>query len=83
VVDLKSTHVNECSRFLRLHDFALVEAAHARFVPHGYPRHVHDYFVIGLVENGAGGPLADTSERQKALSVDAGKDNNNVEVVPF
>src|ERR1700721_811719 len=50
---MKGTPKNEWSRYYRLHDFEPVEALHARFVSHRYPRHVHDYFVIGLVENGA------------------------------
>ncbi len=52
MVDMKSPHMNEWSRYYRLHDFESVEALHARFVSHRYPRHVHDYFVIGLVESG-------------------------------
>jgi AraC-like DNA-binding protein len=50
---MKSTHKNEWSRYQRLDEFESVEALHARFVSHRYPRHVHDYFVVGLVENGA------------------------------
>lgn len=30
-----------------------IDALHARFVTHKYPRHAHEYFVIGLVESGA------------------------------
>jgi AraC-like DNA-binding protein len=29
-----------------------VSALHARFIAHRYPRHAHDYFVIGYVESG-------------------------------
>jgi hypothetical protein len=49
---MKSTHENEWSRYYRLHEFGSMEALHARFVSHRYARHVHEYFVIGLVENG-------------------------------
>src|SRR5271154_864560 len=42
----------EWSRYYRLPIDSL-EALHACFVTHCYPRHVHDYFVIGLVESGA------------------------------
>lgn len=41
----------EWSRFYRYGDG--VSALHARFVSHRYPRHSHDYFVVGLVESGA------------------------------
>lgn len=41
----------ERSRFYRYGDG--VSALHARFVGHRYPRHSHDYFVVGLVECGA------------------------------
>jgi AraC-like DNA-binding protein len=53
MIDAKSTSKNEWSRYYRLHEFESVEALHAHFVSHRYPRHVHDYFVVGLVENGA------------------------------
>lgn len=43
---------SEWSRYYRL-PVNSVEALHARFVTHCYPRHSHDYFVIGLVESGA------------------------------
>jgi AraC-like ligand binding domain len=43
---------SEWSRYYRL-PVDSVEALHARFVTHSYPRHSHDYFVIGLVESGA------------------------------
>jgi AraC-like DNA-binding protein len=43
---------SEWSRYFRLPVHS-VEALHARFVTHCYPRHVHDYLVIGLVESGA------------------------------
>lgn len=42
----------EWSRFYRLGKRFPVDALHARFVRHRYPRHVHDYFVIGLVASG-------------------------------
>ncbi len=42
----------EWSRYYRLDDAGSVAALHARFVTHRYPRHVHDYFVVGLVESG-------------------------------
>ncbi len=42
----------EWSRYYRL-PATSVEALHARFITHSYPRHAHDYFVIGLVESGA------------------------------
>lgn len=43
----------EWSRYYRLGGSKPVEALHARFIGHRYPRHVHDYFVVGLVESGA------------------------------
>lgn len=43
----------EWSKFYRFDEVNAVEALHARFVGHRYPRHVHDYFVVGLVESGA------------------------------
>jgi AraC-like DNA-binding protein len=50
---MNTTVKNEWSRYYRWDEFASVEALHARFVSHRYSRHVHDYFVIGLVEDGA------------------------------
>ena len=46
-----SSRSAEWSRFYRYGDG--VSALHARFVSHRYPRHSHDYFVVGLVESGA------------------------------
>jgi AraC-like DNA-binding protein len=43
----------EWSKFYRYSDDGEVSALHARFVTHRYPRHSHDYFVVGLVESGA------------------------------
>jgi AraC-like DNA-binding protein len=43
----------EWSRYYRLPVCDSIEALHARFVTHRYPRHTHDYLVIGLVESGA------------------------------
>jgi len=43
----------EWSKFYRYDDGGGVSALHARFVTHRYPRHSHDYFVVGLVESGA------------------------------
>jgi len=43
----------EWSRYYRLSGFNSVEALHARFVTPRYPRHAHDYFVIGAIEAGA------------------------------
>jgi AraC-like DNA-binding protein len=42
----------EWSRYYRLDDGGSAAALHARFVTHRYPRHAHDYFVVGLVESG-------------------------------
>ena len=50
---MKHDDKREWSRYYRLAQPNSVEALHARFVAHRYPRHVHDYFVIGLVESGA------------------------------
>src|SRR5258707_1309492 len=52
-MDVKRTGNNEWSRYYRLPGSASVEVLHAHFVSHRYARHVHDYFVVGLVENGA------------------------------
>jgi len=43
----------EWSRYYRLDEFDSTGALHARFVTHRFPRHVHDYFVVGLVEAGS------------------------------
>jgi AraC-like DNA-binding protein len=53
VMDIKQTNDNEWSRYYRWQGSESVEILHAHFVSHRYARHVHDYFVIGLVENGA------------------------------
>ena len=50
---MKNTDTNEWSRYYRLDKSGSVEALHARFVSHRYPRHAHDYFVVGLVDSGA------------------------------
>lgn len=42
----------EWARFYRYEDTGDVTALHARFISYKYPRHSHDYFVIGLVERG-------------------------------
>jgi AraC-like DNA-binding protein len=42
----------EFSRFYRLFE-GKVEAMHARFKRHRYPRHAHDYLVVGLIPSGA------------------------------
>ena len=44
---------NEWSQYYRLPICNSIEALHARFVTHRYPRHAHDYLVIGLIESGA------------------------------
>ncbi len=49
----RSTSGSEWSRYYRLDGPISVEALHAHFVAHRYPRHVHDYLVVGLVESGA------------------------------
>jgi AraC-like DNA-binding protein len=41
----------EWSRYYRL-DSGSSGALHAQFVAHRYPRHMHDFFVVGLVERG-------------------------------
>jgi len=48
---MKTSGHGEWSRYYRLDE--TLEALHARFVTHQYARHVHDYFVVGLVESGA------------------------------
>jgi AraC-like DNA-binding protein len=53
VVNMKSSSKREWSRYYRLDESNSVEALHAQFVTHHYPRHTHDYFVVGLVESGA------------------------------
>lgn len=42
----------EWSRYFRCPDLHGIEALHARFVRHRFSNHAHDYFVIGLVEQG-------------------------------
>ena len=49
---MASGQADEWSRFYRLGDAESTTALHARFLTHRYPRHVNDYFVIGLVESG-------------------------------
>ncbi len=43
----------EWSRYYRVPGRPSVGALHARFVSHHYPRHAHEYFVVGLVDRGA------------------------------
>lgn len=43
----------EWSRYYHLDEFPSTSALHGRFVTHRYPRHVHGYFVFGLIEAGA------------------------------
>jgi AraC-like DNA-binding protein len=43
----------EWSRYYHDPGITGLEALHARFVGHRYPRHAHDYSVIALVESGA------------------------------
>jgi hypothetical protein len=43
----------EWSRFYHVKGWNSLEALHARFVTHRYPRHTHEYFVVGLIETGA------------------------------
>ncbi len=43
----------EWSRYYRLDEFDSTGALHGHFVTHRYPRHVHDHFVVGLVERGS------------------------------
>lgn len=43
----------EWARYYRFDDANWGGALHARFIAHRYPRHTHDYFVVGLVESGA------------------------------
>lgn len=50
---MESTGKREWSRYYRFDEANSVEALHAHFVEHRYPRHVHHYFVVGLVESGA------------------------------
>lgn len=42
----------EWTRYYRLRTVSGVTALHARFLAHRYPRHAHEYFVIGLIESG-------------------------------
>jgi AraC-like DNA-binding protein len=42
----------EWSRYYRIRVPGSVEALHARFIRHQYPRHRHEYFVVGLIESG-------------------------------
>ena len=42
----------EWTRFYRIRAVSGVTALHARFVAHRYPRHAHEYSVVGLVERG-------------------------------
>ena len=44
--------LDEWSRYFRRPDMHGIEALHARFVRHRFSNHAHDYFVIGLVEEG-------------------------------
>lgn len=43
----------EWSRYYRDERLGGVDALHARFVRHRYPRHAHEYAVVALVERGA------------------------------
>ena len=43
---------HEWSKYYRIPGTS-IEALHAGFVTHQYPRHSHDFFVIGLIEAGA------------------------------
>jgi AraC-like DNA-binding protein len=43
---------DEWSRAYRVEALGPVDVLHARFVRHCYAPHVHDYFVVGLVERG-------------------------------
>lgn len=47
---MKEHSHSEWSRYYRLGEG--VEALHAQFVSHRYPRHAHDYFVVGLIDRG-------------------------------
>jgi len=49
---LDSAKNDEWSRYFRRPDLHGIEALHARFVRHRFSNHAHDYFVIGLVEEG-------------------------------
>lgn len=42
----------EWTRYYRIRAVSGVTALHARFVAHRYPRHAHEYSVIGLIESG-------------------------------
>ena len=42
----------EWTRYYRVGDASGASALHARFVKHRYPRHSHEYYVVGLVETG-------------------------------
>ena len=49
--------LSKVAEWTRFHRWSVgteeIGALHAQFVSHRYPRHSHDYFVIGLVESGA------------------------------
>jgi len=53
LTDKANMDKSEWTRYYRLPVCNSIEALHARFVTHRYPRHAHDYLVIGLVERGA------------------------------
>lgn len=46
------SEASEWTRYYRLRAVSGVTALHARFVAHRYPRHAHEYSVIGLIEHG-------------------------------
>jgi AraC-like DNA-binding protein len=50
---MEKIHKPEWSRYYHLDGLGSTGALHGHFVTHRYPRHVHDYFVVGLVEAGA------------------------------
>src|SRR5580704_11240123 len=45
------TEPRESATFLRMLDGRL-ETMHARFTAHRYPRHAHDYLLLGYIQNG-------------------------------
>jgi AraC-like DNA-binding protein len=47
-----SPRVSEWTKYFHYDDQRGIAALHAQFISHRYPRHSHDYFVIGLVESG-------------------------------
>jgi AraC-like DNA-binding protein len=49
---METSGSREWSRFFRFDECHSTGALHAHFVTHRYPRHVHEYFVVGLVESG-------------------------------